>query len=97
MKKFELEKVKALKLAGQMRAAGLPGRFGHGATDGIDKREQRKLDAAAGLVPFACKLPNELVTRLRELAQAHEGGINVLMQELLTQALPKEKAVSEKS
>lgn len=45
MNKYDLEKNKALKLAGQLRQAGTPGRFGAGQAP--DRREQRKLDQAA--------------------------------------------------
>jgi hypothetical protein len=53
----------------------------------LDKREQRRRDAAAGLVPFACKLPAEQVSQLSERASAHPGGINGLVTELLGAAL----------
>ncbi len=91
MKKFELEKLRGLKVTGQMKAAGIPSRFGQGAGEVLDKRERRARDAAAGLAPFACKLPSELIKQLHERAAAHEGGINALAAELLTQALAEEK------
>ncbi len=68
MKKTDLEKNKALKLVGQMRHAGVPGRFGQGSAQVLDRREQRKLDQAAGLVPFATKLNDELVRQIKSLA-----------------------------
>lgn len=68
MKKTDLEKKKALKLVGQMRHAGIPGRFAQGSTQVLDRREQRKLDQAAGLVPFATKLNEDLVRQIRSLA-----------------------------
>ncbi len=91
MKKFELEKMRGLKVTGQMKAAGIPSRFGQGATEVLDKRERRLRDTAAGLVPFACKLPGDLVKQLHERATAHEGGINGVMAELLGAALVGEK------
>jgi hypothetical protein len=91
MKKFDLAKMAGLKVAGQMKAAGIPSRFAQGAGEVLDKRERRLRDAAAGLVPFACKLPSELVKRLHERAAAHEGGINGLMAELLSTALSDDK------
>jgi hypothetical protein len=83
LKKTDLAKNLALKIDGRMKAAGVPGRFGHGAGEPLDRRERRKRDAAAGLVPFACKLPADLVKRLHERAAAHEGGLNALVAELL--------------
>ena len=87
MKKFELEKMRGLKVTGQMKAAGIPSRFAEGAGEVLDKRERRQRDAALGLVPFACKLPSELTRRLNERAASHEGGMNGLLAELLVQAL----------
>ena len=87
MKKTDLEKNKAKKIDGSMRSAGIPDRFAQGAAGAADKREQRRRDAAAGLVPFACKLPVELTTRLGERAASVEGGMNALVEQLLTQGL----------
>ena len=87
MKKTDLEKNKGLKITGQMHAAGAAPRFGQGAAESGERREQRRRDAAAGLVPFACKLPQELIAQLHTRAAAHEGGLNGAVAELLTQAL----------
>lgn len=87
MKKSDLARSLESKLEGQRRGAAVPGRFGQGAGALPDRRAQRKLDAAAGLVPFACKLPAELTAQLRERAAAHDGGINALVAQLLRQAL----------
>ena len=74
MKKTDLEKNKALKLMGQMHKAAIPGRFAQGSAL-PDRREQRKMDQAAGLVPFAVKLHQDLVRQLNE--QAAQEGISV--------------------
>jgi hypothetical protein len=87
MKKTDLVKSLAKKLDGQLKASGIPGRFAQGASEHVDKREQRRLDAAAGLVPFACKLPSGLAAQLREQAGAHAGGMNGLVAELLIAAM----------
>ena len=87
MKKTDLTKHLAKKLDGRMRAAGVPDRFAQGAAGVPDKREQRRLDAAAGLVPFACKLPSELVKRLQEKAAGHEGGVNAWVAAALEKSL----------
>jgi hypothetical protein len=87
MKKTDLVKNLAKKLDGRMKSAGVPDRFGTGATEAVDKREQRRRDAAAGLVPFACKLPSELVKRLHDRAATHEGGVNALVAEALAKSL----------
>ena len=64
-------------------------RFTQGATAVVDRRDVRPLDAAAGLVPFACKLPADLAATLREKSADHAGGINGLVAELLGKALKK--------
>ena len=87
MKKSDLDKQMGSKIGGKMKGAGVPDRFAQGAAAAADKREQRKRDAAAGLVPFACKLPLGLVQRLNERAAGHEGGLNALLAELLKSSL----------
>jgi hypothetical protein len=68
-KKFDLEKSKAKKTLGKLAQSGIPPRFGALAA-APDRREQRRLDQAAGLVPFATKLPGDLVAALNAAAQA---------------------------
>lgn len=87
MKRTDIEKMLAKKVDSQMRAAGAPGRYGQQAAEVVDRREQRRRDTAAGLVPFACKLPAEVVRQLQERGAAHEGGVNALVAELLAPAL----------
>jgi hypothetical protein len=87
MKKTDLVKNLAKKLDGRLKAAGVPGRFAQGAAEVVDRREQRRRDTAAGLVPFACKLPADLVKQLHERAATVEGGVNALVAEALQKAL----------
>ena len=87
MKKTDLEKNKALKLTHSMQQARSE-RFGKGTAEApLDRREQRKLDQAQGLVPFACKLNSELVEVLKARAATHPGGMTGLLDELLRQGL----------
>ena len=83
MKKTDLVKSLGLKIKGKMQASGVPGRFAEGAAQLPDRREQRKLDQAAGLVPFAVKLPGELVKQVQALAAAADGNLNALVAQLL--------------
>jgi hypothetical protein len=85
LKKTDLVKNLAKKLDGRMKAAGVPRRFAQGAADVADKRD--KQETAVKLVPITCRLPAELVARLRERAVGHEGGINALMAQALERAL----------
>jgi hypothetical protein len=87
MKKMELAKQLGERIANQRKAQAGAGRFGSEAPAVVDRREQRRLDAAAGLVPFACKLPSELAAQLAERAATTEGGLNALMAEIVTKAL----------
>lgn len=87
MKKTDLEKALAKKISGRMAGAAAPARFGAAAAAVPDRREQRRRDAAAGLVSFACKLPQPLVAQLAARAAAHEGGINAVVAELLEAGL----------
>lgn len=89
LKKFDLAKNLAKKLEGQRKGAQIPGRFGESSADMPDRREQRRRDTAAGLVPFACKLPADLVDRLQKQAMMHPAGLNAMLAEMLSQALER--------
>ena len=88
MKKTDLAKNNALKLTNALKQAHSD-RFGKGAAPdaSLDRREQRKLDQAKGLVPFACKLDGKLVVQLQERAATHPEGMTGLLDELLRGAL----------
>lgn len=87
MKKTDLEKNKGLKIASRMAASGVPARFGGAAAAMPNRREQRKADQAAGLMPFACKLDAALIERVRALATERGGDLNGVVTELLTKGL----------
>ena len=87
MKKTDLEKNKGMKILGQMKQSGTPGRFGKGTAVVLDKREQRKIDQAKGLVPFALKLDGELVKQIQALAQERKASVAEVVTELLKKSL----------
>ena len=87
MKKTDLEKNKGLKINSTINRFGTPGRFGKDAHVPQDRREQRKLDQALGLVPFAVKLDGDLVKQIQALAQARRIGLNEVVTELLKKSL----------
>ncbi len=87
MKKTDLEKNKALKLKGQLDAALPPSRFAAGAAAVPDRREQRRLDQAAGLVAFPVKLRKPLIDALHARAKAQGVSTNDVLNELLQAAL----------
>ena len=87
LKKTDLDRLAGLKLDTAMRGKPGAARFGQAAASLPDRKAQRRLDAAAGLVPFACKLPATVTDQLRERAARHEGGLNALVAELLIAGL----------
>ncbi len=86
MNKFDLQKTQALKLAGQLKQSSTPDRFGT-ASQVPDRREQRKLDQAAGLVPFPLKLSQAQADKLRAAAAERGVSTNDLVAEALQKAL----------
>ncbi|RAS25333.1 hypothetical protein [Paraburkholderia bryophila] len=88
MKKTDLEKNKALKLNNAMKLSTAD-RFGKAAAADpkLDRREQRKLDQAQGLVAFACKLNSELVEELKKRAATHPDGMSGLLDEVIKRGL----------
>jgi hypothetical protein len=88
MKKTDIEKNKALKLTHSMKLSAAE-RFGKAsaATPVLDRREQRKLDQAQGLVPFACKLNSELVEQLKDRAAGHPDGMTGLLSDIIKRGL----------
>jgi hypothetical protein len=86
MKKTDLEKAKALKLMGELHSSAAPSRFAHGSGV-MTRRERRSLDQQQGLIPFAVKLDEKLVDRVRQLATARHITIDAMVAELLTNSL----------
>ena len=82
-----MAKSDAKKLMGKMVAPGT-GNFDKTVMSPVvDRREQRKLDAALGLVPFAVKLNSVLVQQLQALAKERGLDLNVVVAEVLTRGL----------
>lgn len=86
MKKTDLDKQQALKLMGKLNAAIPPSRYA-GAVPAVDRREQRRLDQAAGLVSFPVKLHQPLIAALQAKAQADGVSVSELVNTLLADAL----------
>jgi hypothetical protein len=79
MKKTDLEKHLAKKLDGRMKSTAVPQRFGQGSAATKGKTEQKSQPSVTKLVAVSCRLPADLVNRLRDLAAAHDGGMNALL------------------
>ena len=86
MKKADLEKLKGKKIAGGGFTNGAD-RFGKGAAVPADKREQRERERQQGLVPFACKLHEDMVREIHALAQSRGVGLNEIAAELIGKGL----------
>lgn len=85
MKKADLEKLKGRKIAAGSGTTN--DRFGKGATQVLDKREQRERERELGLVPFAVKIHEDLVRDLHAAAQKRGVGLNELTTELIRKGL----------
>lgn len=91
VKKTDLEKLKGTKISGNMKLSSIPDRFGKDAANFVDKREQRKRDQEAGLMPFAVKLHGDIIKQVHALADAQAKSLNDITAELLTKALAAKK------
>lgn len=79
MKKTDLEKHLAKKLDGRMKARAIPQRFGKDSAAATEPSASKARPAAPKLVAVACRLPADLVNRLRERAVGFDGGLSALM------------------
>jgi cation transport regulator ChaB len=87
MKRADLDKQIAKKIAGRMQREPMSERFGAAAGDPGDRRGQRERDKAAGRVAFAVKLPQPLVAQLQSIAQQRKQTLDELAEDLLVKAL----------
>ena len=86
MKKTDMERLKGARIAGRMKQAGAPARYG--SESALEsRRERRQREQALGLVPFAVKLDAQLAKRLRERASERGATLDQVVAELLQQAL----------
>lgn len=86
VKKTGMAKSDAKKLMGKMDAPGIPA-FEKTGMPVVDRREQRKLDQAQGLVPFAIKLNSGLVEELKALAKTGDVDLNEVVAALLKKGM----------
>ena len=86
MKKTELEKLKGLRVAGEMRRAATPERYGK-ASAVESRRERRRREQALGLVPRAAQNDAQLAQRVRAHAEAGSTSLDEAVAELLKKGL----------
>jgi hypothetical protein len=89
MKRTDLEKLRGHKINNQIPKGNAAGPFKDTTSLIIDKREQRKLDKAKGLIPFAVKLNEELVAQIEKMAKERNVQISDLVAELLKTGMAK--------
>ena len=87
MKRTDLEKHQGKKIVGAMKREPTADRYGTDAGAHVGKRDQRERDKAAGLVPFAVKLPQDLVASLQAFAKERGVPMNELAESLLRKGL----------
>ncbi len=92
MKKTDLEKHLAKKLDGRMKAQPIPQRFGKASAVVAETSAAKARSAPPKLVPLACRLPADMVNRLRERAAGFEGGLSALMAQAVAQWLATAEA-----
>jgi len=86
MKKTDMERLKGARIAGRMKQAGAPARYGSGSAL-ESRRERRQREQALGLVPFAVKLDAQLAERLRQRASERGATLDEVVAQLLNEAL----------
>ena len=86
MKPADLQKLKGKTIAVRNQP-GPSDKFGKGGLESADRREQRKRDQEAGLVPFAVKLHGDLVKELHAKAQSAGKGLNETVDEIIRKGL----------
>ena len=86
MKPADLQKLKGKTITGRQGPTNTD-RFGKGSGEVVDRKEQRRRDQEAGLVPFAVKLHQDLVTEIQALAQKKSLGLNETVDDLIRKGL----------
>lgn len=87
MKPTDLQKLKGKTIEVRHGSGPAGDRYGKGAAAVVDRKEQRRRDQEAGLVPFAVKLHQDLVKEIQALAQSRGAGLNEVTDELLRKGL----------
>jgi hypothetical protein len=87
-KKTDLERLKAASLTDRLSKSAPPARYGS-QSNPLSRKEQRERERAQGLVPFAVKLNQDLVKKLRLLAEERNIPLNEVVAEVLEKGLEK--------
>ncbi|HQR03821.1 MAG TPA: hypothetical protein PK974_06875 [Rhodocyclaceae bacterium] len=90
LKRTDLARRLGLKINNAVKQASPSGRLAQEGPGETDRRTQRRHDRALGLVPFAVKLPQDLVAALHARAEARGMPLAELTAGLLRQALERD-------
>ena len=91
MKRTGLEKSLGSKINSKIERNSESDPFAKDGVKPLDKREQRKLDQAQGLVPFAVKINIDLVQKIQDIAKEESKSVNEVVTELLQKGLESRK------
>jgi len=91
MKRTDLEKSIGTKINSKIERNSESGPFNKDMVKPVDKREQRKLDQAKGLVPFAVKINIDLVEKVQVIAKEESKSVSEVVTELLLKGLDGKK------
>jgi len=86
VKPADLAKLQGKTISGR-QGPSTQDRYGKGSGEVADRREQRRRDQEAGLVPFAVKIHQDLARELQELAQSRGTSLNELTAEVIRKGL----------
>lgn len=90
MKKTDLEKLAGRRIENAQQRSGPPPRFGTASTTApVSRRDQRRIDQAQGLIPFAVKLESTLAEQVRSLAASRAASVDEVVAELLRKGLER--------
>ncbi len=91
MKRTDIEKSIGSKINSKIERNSESGPFNKDVVKPVDKREQRRLDQAKGLVPFAVKINADLVDKIHNIATEKQTSVNEVVAELLERGLENRK------
>ncbi len=89
MRRTDMEKSLGSKIKNKVKINSESAPFNKDSAKPLDKREQRRLDQAQGLVPFAVKIKIDLVEKIQNMAKEKGISINEAAGELLQKGLEK--------
>ena len=91
MKRTDIEKSIGAKINNKNKQNRKAGPYNKDTEKQLNKREQRKIDQAQGLVPFAVKINSDLVQQIQDIAEEQQTTVNEVVADLLQKGLQNRK------